>query len=73
MQATGTVTAVRRTHSKAGSPYAAVTLDDGATLKFIALGYVPTKGERITISGIPMVGYTRVNLGGVRITKENES
>ena len=80
MKVTGTITKVIRTGGPAWGtvkPYRRVTLDTGngrlVTLKYLS-GYGRhggagvTRGQVITIEGMPMMGFPRVNIGGVTVT-----
>jgi hypothetical protein len=77
VKVTGLVMATRRTTSKHGR-HRAVTISrhdtppgDTVTLRYLNSSYLhqPVKGETITIDGVPLMGYKRVNIGGVTVTK----
>lgn len=90
MEVTGTITKIIRTGGPAWGtvkPYRRVTLDTGngrlITLKYLS-GYGQdgganvAKGQRVTITGMAMVGFQRVNIGGVTVIthepgQENQS
>ena len=68
MEITGTVTNVRTTRTDHGSTYTRMTLDDKSTLKFLSTGKtIPTRGQTVTISGVPMMGNKRANIGAATV------
>jgi hypothetical protein len=72
MTVTGTVTKVIRRTTPHGSVY--ITTDIAREAGTVRLKYLSShnrlvvKGQHVTIDGMPMMGSTRTNIGGVRIT-----
>ena len=77
MTVTGLVTRVVRRGTPHGSRYFAVTIKRPGTHD-ITLKYLhgfepePARGQTITIEGMPMVGFPRVNIGGISVTIHHE-
>lgn len=73
MDATGTVTKIIKRKTEHGSVYIRLTLDDKHTFKYLhTFESLPNKGDRVTISGVPMVGFKKTNIGGVHIRIEQK-
>lgn len=83
MEVTGTVTSIRRMRTDHGSTFIRATIAREGThdipLTWLAgPGPVPERGQRVTITGMPMMtrprrGSYRTNIGSVSITiHENE-
>jgi hypothetical protein len=73
MEVSGTVTRVTRRRTDYGSTFVSVSVDTGnaqvTTLKYLGAGKpMPTRGQRVTISGVPMIGRNRTNIGGTQVT-----
>jgi hypothetical protein len=78
MTVTGLVMSTRRTATAHGSAYMRVVISPhdsppGHTvaLRYLAghEGHTPARGDTVTVTGLPMVGYKRVNIGGVTVRK----
>lgn len=68
MTATGTVTRVIRHPTDHGSLYLTVIID-GRRYRYLQTGQpVPARGDTITLTGVPMIGYKHANVGAARVT-----
>ncbi len=68
MTCSGTVTKVIRRVKPYGSVHMTVELDGRSKFKYLQGGQpVPKRGEKVEISGMPMVGFKDVNVGAAEI------
>jgi hypothetical protein len=77
MSITGTVTKVIRRRTPHGSAYLTVDVQapSGHTsrLRYLqSFTTAPVKGQVVTIEGMPLMGFPRVNIGAVRVQVHQE-
>ena len=72
MEIVGTVEKVIRRRTDYGSTYLTVDIDrygHVARMRYLhGFEPVPKRGDKITLEGMPLVGFKRSNVGAVRVT-----